>query len=166
MQNVITIRKMLANDKDQLEKIIYNTPQFTTEERQCAVELIDIYNKQGEKSGYDFFVSADSEEKIFGYVCFGNIPLTDGCYDIYWIVVDGNIQNNGVGSQLLDAVESRLSDLNARKLFVETSSQKKYLSAQNFYRKKGFKVVSYIEDFYKIGDGKLVFLKNLERRSV
>jgi ribosomal protein S18 acetylase RimI-like enzyme len=166
MQNTITIRGMLASDREILAKIVNNTPQFTQEECQCAVELIDIYNKQGERSGYDFFVSIDSEEKILGYICFGNIPLTDACYDIYWIVVDGEMQHMGIGAQLVDAVEAKLSDLNARKLFVETSSQEKYASAQKFYEKKGFKLISHIEDFYKIGDGKMLFLKNIERRYI
>jgi ribosomal protein S18 acetylase RimI-like enzyme len=126
--------------------------------------LIDLYNKQGEKSGYDFFVSAGSDEKILGYICFGNIPLTDACFDIYWIVVDNNSQNTGIGTQLLDAVLARLNDIGARKLFVETSSRSIYTSAHNFYQNRGFKLISHIEDFYKVGDGKLLFMKDLGRR--
>lgn len=161
MQNDIVLRKLERRDRDGIAGIIQKIPQFTPEEKGCALELADLYITYGESSGYDFLLSVDSDNVLSGYVCFGRIPLTDACYDIYWMVVDPACQNTGIGTQLLNAAEEKLVSLNGRKAFVETSSQEKYLSAQNFYKKNGFKIVSRIKDFYKIGDDKLVYLKEI-----
>lgn len=157
----VKIRRLQAEDRISISHLLERTPQFTPEERNCAVELVDIYIKQGKQSGYDFFVSVDSDNLLLGYICFGKIPLTDACYDIYWIVVDPAYHGRGIGTQLLDIVEEKLKCLGARKIFIETSSQQHYLPAQNFYEKRDFRLVSRIKDFYKIGDDKLVFVKEI-----
>lgn len=160
-QDAIKARRLLSEDRNSILYLLEKTPQFTPEEKQCAMELVDIYIKQGEQSGYDFFVSADSANRFLGYICFGKIPLTDACYDIYWIVVDPEHHGRKIGSQLLEAVEEKLKGMGARKIFVETSSQQYYTPAQNFYEKRDFRLVSRIKDFYKIGDDKLVFAKEI-----
>lgn len=164
MQVISRIRKLLPEDRSRIEELLGRIEQFTDEERQCALELVDIYIKQGEHSGYDFFISVGEDNNLLGYVCFGKIPLTDSCFDIYWIVVNPLHQDKGIGTQLINAVEEKLRNLGARKIFVETSSQKKYLSAQNFYQKMGFRLVSYIKDFYKVDDAKFIYCKELEGR--
>lgn len=164
MQNDIVLRKLLRDDRDSIAGIVQKIPQFTPEEKDCALELADLYITYGESSGYDFLLSVDSDNALAGYICFGRIPLTDACYDIYWMAVDPARQNIGIGTQLLNAAEEKMAGLNARKVFIETSSQEKYLSAQNFYKKNGFKTVSCIKDFYKIGDDKLVYLKEIKSR--
>lgn len=164
MQNGLTIRRLLPDDSVSITQILENVPQFTDEERQCALELVDIYSRQGEASGYKFLVSQGLENKLLGYICFGKIPLTDACFDIYWIVVDPRYQDRGIGTQLLTTAEEKLREAGARKIFVETSSQSKYLSAQNFYHKMGYRLVSYIKDFYKVEDSKLIYVKDIERR--
>lgn len=163
-QELIKIRRLLPEDRSSILYLLGKIPQFTKEEEQCALELVDIYIKQDEQSGYDFFVSVDLKNRLLGYICFGKIPLTDACYDIYWMVVDPECQNNGVGTLLLDAMEEKLRNLDARKIFVETSSQKSYASANNFYQKMDFRLISCIKNFYKIGDDKLVYVKEIERR--
>lgn len=154
---------MLPEDREGIAQLLEKTPQFTDEEKKCALELTDSFIKSGEATGYDFLVAETDKGKLAGYICFGKIPLTDACYDIYWIVVDPVCQDKKIGTRLLSAAEEILVKLSARKFFTETSSQKKYLSAQNFYQKNGFRLVSYIQDYYKIGDGKFVFMKNIER---
>ena len=110
---------------------------------------------------YEFLVAIDREEKLCGFVSFGDISLTDACYDLYWIVCNPALQNNGIGTKLLDRLEEILKERGIRKLFAETSSQAGYISAHSFYKKRGFKLVTQISDFYKIGDDKLVYVKDL-----
>lgn len=161
MQKGIVLRKIASEDRHSILQIVNKITHFTDEEKQCALELLDAYLDNGEASGYDFLTAINAEKTLLGYVCFGKIPLTDACYDIYWIVVEPEFQDKGVGTKLLYAMEEKLTGMGARKIFVETSSQKKYLSAQNFYQKNEYRLVSNFSDFYKIGDGKLIFLKNI-----
>lgn len=158
----LAIRGLLPNDIDSINQILDNIPQFTCEERQCAIELADLYIKQGEKSGYDFFVATNKDGIFLGYICFGQIPLTDACYDIYWIVVNLSHHGKGIGTELSHAAENKLTNMGARKIFVETSGQAHYVPAQRFYQKMDFRLISRTKDFYKPGDDKLVFVKDLK----
>jgi len=159
----ILVRKSVHQDMPKILNLLNKTVQFSDEERQCALELFNIYLTQGEKGGYDF-LTAETNEKVFiGYICFGRIPLTDACYDIYWIVVEPEFQNKGSGSRLVESAEAQLRNEGARKIFIETSGLPRYASAQNFYRKQGFELLASVNDFYRVGDSKLLFVKDLAR---
>ena len=159
----IEIRKLLKKDREDFVEILKQIPQFTEEEKECAVELIDDNLDNGEESDYKFIVAVDGKDKGLGYICFGKISLTDACYDIYWIVVAPKCQAKGIGSRLISSLETELKEMGARKIFIETSSMEQYTATQGFYQKNDFKLVTYIKDFFKIGDGKLIYMKNIER---
>ena len=46
-------------------------------------------------------------------------------------------------------------------LLIETSSQESYGSTQRFYEAAGYELAARIRNFYRVGDDKLVFLKEL-----
>ena len=46
-------------------------------------------------------------------------------------------------------------------VYIETSSQDKYLPTQNFYMKCNYELTARFKDFYAEGDDKLVFKKTL-----
>lgn len=161
----IKIRKVGAKDKDVIESIIRNNENFTDEERDCAVELLDIYLKDTAKGEYIFVCAADETDKPLGYVCYGNVPFTDGVYDMYWIAVDPPWQGKRVGKTLVKHLENILKHENARMIIAETSSQPKYDKTRLFYEKSGFVEASRIKDFYRVGDDKIVYIKQLKGES-
>lgn len=159
-QDKIRVRELQPKDREAITGIVERARQFTEEEKKCALELLDIY-LANETKDYEFLVVVNTEDTPYGYVSFGEIPLTKGCYDIYWIVCDSVFCGNGIGTKLLDSLEEGLQKRGARKLFAETSSQESYRQARNFYRSKGFRQASRIPDFYKLGDDKLIYVKTL-----
>ena len=46
-------------------------------------------------------------------------------------------------------------------VIIETSSQESYGTASRFYEKAGYKQVARIKNFYRVGDDKLMFSKEL-----
>jgi len=42
--------------------------------------------------------------QLHGYACYGPTPLTQGVYDLYWIVVDPQLSGKGFGRYLLEYV--------------------------------------------------------------
>jgi ribosomal protein S18 acetylase RimI-like enzyme len=46
-------------------------------------------------------------------------------------------------------------------LLIETSSQQTYGGTIRFYEKRGYELAARIKNFYRIGDDKLVFSKEL-----
>lgn len=158
----IKIRGVGAKDKDVIESIIRNNKNFTDEERYCAAELLDIYLKDKERGEYIFICAADETDKPLGYVCYGNAPFTDGVYDMYWIAVDPPWQGKGVGKALVKHLENMLKHENARMIIAETSSQPKYDKTRLFYEELGFMETSRIKNFYRVGDDKIVYIKQLK----
>jgi ribosomal protein S18 acetylase RimI-like enzyme len=96
-----------------------------------------------------------------GYACFGPHPLTQGTYDLYWIVVDPVAQGHGIGHALLARVEAEVQARGGRLLLVETSSTPAYTSARQFYESSGYRCEAIIHDFYAPGDDLLIFSKGL-----
>lgn len=155
------IRKLQAEDKDQLVLIIDRTMNFTNEEKNVAVELIDEAIKSKTQEYYNFYV-CETDNKIVGYYCIGKRALTDGVFDIYWIVVDSTLQNKGIGKQLLEHAENFAKDNNGRWVLAETSSKDNYNATRNFYFRNDYSIVSQIKDFYTLNDNLIVFGKYIK----
>jgi aminoglycoside 6'-N-acetyltransferase I len=155
------IRKLQAKDKDQLVSIIDGTDNFTFEEKKVAVELIDEAINSRDQEYYNFYVYEDNF-KIVGYYCIGKRALTDGVFDIYWIVVDSIIQNKGIGKQLLNHAESFAIENNGSLVLAETSSKENYNATRNFYLRNKYSIVSQIKNFYTLNDNLIVFGKYIK----
>ncbi len=155
------IRKLQANDRAQLVAIIENTNNFSEEEKKVAVELIDEAIANPNHEYYNVFVS-ENENKIDGYHCVGKRALTDGVFDLFWIVVESSTQNKGIGKQLLDHSENFVKESNGRWILAETSSKDSYNATRNFYMRNKYSIVSQIKDFYSVNDNLIVFGKYIK----
>jgi len=152
------IRKIKQADVENIENILKIIPNFTQEEIDVAMELINIATTVGSQSDYNIFVY-DSDGKILGYHCTGRRPLTDGVFDLYWIVVDPDSKEKGIGRSLLEHAEEFVKDNNGRWLLAETSSRDNYSKTRNFYLRNNYTIVAQINDFYKVNDSLMVFGK-------
>ena len=152
------IRRLQAEDRAQLVSIIEKTENFSSEEKAVAIEFIDEALANPKHEYYNVFVS-ENENKIDGYHCIGKRALTDGVFDLFWIVVDRSTQNKGIGKQLLDHSEIFAKENNGRWILAETSSKDSYNATRNFYLRNNYSIVSQIKDFYAVDDNLIVFGK-------
>ena len=150
-------------DRSRIEEMVVSSDRFNREEIRTALELVDEALKKGEKSGYLIVVLEIGKEHppVKGYACYGPTPLTQGVYDLYWIVTDPVVQGKGFGRRLLEYVEKDIVKRGGRMLLIETSSQESYGKTIRFYKRNGYERVARIKDFYRIGDDKHVFSKGL-----
>jgi len=157
------IRKLKQQDRDRIEEMVIASGNFNDVEIATALELVDDALEEGEKSGYVFTVLADGKEhaSAHGYACYGPVPLTQGAWDLYWIVIDRAAQRKGLGRLLLEYVEGDVVKRGGRMLLIETSSQETYSATIRFYERRGYHLEARIRNFYRIGDDKLVFQKEL-----
>jgi ribosomal protein S18 acetylase RimI-like enzyme len=161
--STLPIRWHQAISQDDVEAIhvmVAASGVFSSEEIDVAVELAEDALANKESSGYHFML-ADRGGQLLGYTCFGRIPLTAERYDLYWIVVDGNAQQQGIASGLMRETEAAIRALHGRAIYAETSSRAVYAPAQAFYRRQGFTLAGQLKDFYADGDDKMIFAKNL-----
>ncbi|HOX94631.1 MAG TPA: GNAT family N-acetyltransferase, partial [Syntrophales bacterium] len=101
------IRKLKRRDRDRIGALVISSGKFNDVEIDIAMELVDEALAKEEKSGYMFAVLADEKDpaSIHGYACYGPVPLTQGTWDLYWIVIDRAAQKKGLGRRLLEHVE-------------------------------------------------------------
>lgn len=159
----VRIRPLHREDHSRIEEMVVSSGKFTPVETAVAMELVDEALTRGEVSGYIIAVlAADGHQPpVQGYVCYGLVPLTEGVYDLYWIVVDPASQGKGFGRRLLDFVEKDVVARGGRMLLIETSSQQTYDATIRFYQRSGYEVAARIKNFYRIGDDKLILSKEL-----
>lgn len=158
---MVSIRKMISQDRDVILDVIENTNIFTQAEIDVAMELIDIFLIHKEQKDYIIYVAETERKEVVGYLCYGPTPATVGTFDLYWIAISLKMQNQGVGKELLAYVENEILKQNGRLIIIETSSQPKYAPTQQFYTKNNYQIEARIKDFYRPGDDRLIFAKRL-----
>jgi ribosomal protein S18 acetylase RimI-like enzyme len=151
------VRPLQADDRPQLEELMLASPNFTPDEVETALEIID----EALAGDPEYIVNVVANGDIAGYECHGPAPLTDGTFDLYWIVVDPQAQKRGYGRRLLLAAEEDVARRGGRLLLIETSSQPAYDASVRFYKRNGYRLEARIHNFYRKGDDKLVFAKDI-----
>ena len=153
------MRPMKREDRERVLDIVQATGMFTPEEVSVARELVDVYLDQPRQRDYCLVVAEDAKDGVVGYLSYGPTPLTDGTYDLYWMAVAPHAQGRGFGRELVAWLEKRLAEAGGRLILIETSSQPKYEKTRNFYLGLGYREASRIPDFYKVGDGRITYVK-------
>ena len=161
-------RSPLPADRARLIEVISQGAGFRPEEVTCAIELLDAALARAEGNTYEALVALGPEaapppegDRPIGYACFGATPMTEGTFDLYWLVVAREARGNGVGGRLLAAAEEDVRRRGGRRVRVETSSMEGEGGAARFYAREGYKCVGQNVDFYRPGDDLLPFLKVL-----
>lgn len=152
--------KARPSDTEGISRVLASAGNFYQFEIDIAIELLDDYVLNGRKSPYQF-VFADLGKELAGFVCYGEIPLTEKRYDIYWIAVGKDLQNRGIGRILLQDAEKRIAARKGKYMFIETSSRPDYADTHIFYERCGCHCAARIADFYRDGDDKMIFVKKL-----
>ena len=147
-------------DIENVRKIIVSTDFFYEFEVPVAVELVEEAVFEGDESGY-YFIFAEVEGQTVAYSCYGHIAGTDAGFDLYWIATHNDLRGSGVGKALLEETHKKARELGARYIIAETSSLEKYLPTRLFYEKNGYTRDAFISDYYKPGDGKVIYVKRL-----
>jgi GNAT superfamily N-acetyltransferase len=148
------------SDADAIRRLATAAGNFSAEEIDVAVELVEERLAKGRASGYDF-VFADRGGETLGYVCYGPIACTVGSFDLYWIVVDPAWQGRGLGRRLMGAVEAAVRCAGGRRLYIDTSTSAAYAPTRAFYTRCGYAIAAELPDFYSPGDGKVIFVRAL-----
>jgi ribosomal protein S18 acetylase RimI-like enzyme len=153
-----SLRPVGRAQRARLEQLTAATGLFRPAEVAIAAELLD-----DSLAGDDDYrlLGAYGADELVGYACWGPTPGTEGTYDLYWIVVDPARQGQGVGTELLNAVEQQLAREHARLLVVETSSRADYAATRAFYERRGYARAATIPGYYAPGDDLVIYLKDL-----
>ncbi len=157
---MMNIRPLMKSDRDAVVSIVRRTDVFSEGEVDVAAELLDAVLNEPAQKDYIIYVSS-MDERVTGYFCVGQTPLTDGTYDLYWIAVDPDHQGRKIGRRLLEAAEELVRSSGGRLIVAETSSTEKYRATRLFYEHTGYREVARIRDYYRSGDDLMIYGKYL-----
>lgn len=152
------IRELVPDDRNELLRILKATGVFKDYEIEIADEV--LRESLNPASTYRTYCCVDESRSVIGYVCWGATPCTSGTYDLYWMAVDPAHQGSGIGKDLLRFAEERVRLESARMMIIETSSAPEYDATRKFYQGMGYTQLALLPDFYRPGDGKVIYGKN------
>lgn len=151
---------LTPDDAAAIERLAAAAEAFSPAEIALARELAEERLQRGPSSGYEFIL-AERAGKLGGYACWGPTPCTDHRFDLYWIAVDPSLRRLGIGAALMRRSETAIAALGGKRIYIETSSTPPYERARAFYARMGYAQIAALPDFYRAGDGKIVFSKDL-----
>lgn len=157
---VIWREAVRERDVEPIRRLVAATGMFSPEEIEIAAELAQERIAKGRASGYEFVI-AEQAGRLLGYACFGSIPGSETSWDLYWIAVDPDRQGMGIGREILHRSEAEMRRRGAVQVHVDTSSTDRYAPTRAFYLANGYRVAAELPDFYRRGDGKVIFIKEL-----
>jgi ribosomal protein S18 acetylase RimI-like enzyme len=155
------IRPLVEKDRASLLSMLIKTRSFASAEIDLAMELIDIVLKDQIQKDYQIYCMVDDQDQAIGYLCYGPTPMTQGTFDLYWIAVNPDFQEQGVGSKLLSVLEEVVKAEGGRLILADTSTIPHYEKTQKFYLKNGFQEVARVLDYYHPGNDRVTFCRRL-----
>lgn len=88
---------------------------------------------------------------------------TDGVYFLASFAVRRGLRGQGLGRQLIEAVESELKTRGARLVFAETTPSPYCAETRAFYEAVGYTCMAQVTDFWQDGDPLMLYGKRLKQ---
>ncbi|MFK7835885.1 MAG: GNAT family N-acetyltransferase [Sulfitobacter sp.] len=117
------------------------------------------------------FLAGDTSEELWlTYVqdgtpkglCYARAEaLTEGTWNMLAIAVHPDLQGQGAGTALTQALEAQLKAKSQRILIVDTSGTEDFAATRAFYAGNNYTEEARIRDFWAEGDDKVIFRKAL-----
>jgi ribosomal protein S18 acetylase RimI-like enzyme len=166
MEPEIEIHIPSVLDGQDVVNVAASTPLFTAEEVGTVREIWQEYIQQDDEEDPYLFLAAYHDGQLVGFSCFGHRSLTQSTYLLYWIAVDNSLRNMGIGRRLLKATEEAVMRIGGTQIVIETSDDPSYEPTRKFYSRLGYTEAGAIPDFYKAGDGLVVYFKHMIRPEI
>lgn len=155
------IRPTTTADSPALVALSASSGLFKSDELEAIQGMLEEYHANGVNSGQQM-LTCEEGGTLIGVAYFVPKEFTDRVWELLMIAVDARRHRQGIGSQLLEAVEAAVRSANGRLLLIETSDQSSFERIRQFYRKHGYTEVGRIPDYFADGDGKASFIKRLQ----
>jgi ribosomal protein S18 acetylase RimI-like enzyme len=143
-------------ERVQIVQIAVETGVFSNDEIETVDELLDGYFDDPEVSGYNFLSYRDGA-RVLGFATWGPRDLAGRGYDLYWIATRPGAQRRGVARALMTGVEDTIRARGGGWIWIETSDTPPYAAARSFYERCGYQRLAILPDFFRVGDGLVVF---------
>ncbi|CAN5175706.1 hypothetical protein BH11PLA2_BH11PLA2_07070 [soil metagenome] len=159
------LRLTIPEDTPSLVAQAAGTKFFYAHEIDTLKEVLDDYHVESHADGHRAYTWLEDGVPM-GFAYIAPTPMTDRTWELWWIVVDVAMQGKGLGGKLLLAAEQAVLSESGRLLCIDTSGLPKYEPTRRFYLKYGYTECAHVPDFYRDGDDKVIFAKQLKANIV
>ncbi|WP_158264525.1 GNAT family N-acetyltransferase [Photobacterium rosenbergii] len=149
------LRQLQLTDKAKMLELVNKTQIFAPEEVSFIADTFE-----GESSEAVWFGKFEGERMIGVAYCVP-MEMTNATWNVLMLLVDPEHHRRGIGKELMQLMESTLTQKGQRLLIVETSSTDDFRTARSFYRAIGYAQQGAIEHYYDDDDHKITFIKRL-----
>lgn len=153
------IRPVVPSDTPVLLKVVEGSGLFAPEELDPIRDLLDEYHATNAADGH--ILTCELGGVLVAITYYVPKPFTDRVWELLMIAVNKSHQRQGLGTEMLVAVEQAVRDANGRLLLIETSDLPTFAPTRHFYHKNGFTEVAHIPDFFADGNGKVSFIRRV-----
>ena len=157
------IRPTRPDETDVLVEMAAGTGVFKPMELETLRHVLEDFHGPKPDPGHQA-ITLEYDGVPMGFAYFGPNEMTDRTWHLYWIFVNSNVQARGLGTTILDYIESEIRAEEGRALVVETAGLPSYDLTRRFYVKHGFEMVAVVPDFYADGDDMVIFWKRYDRK--
>jgi ribosomal protein S18 acetylase RimI-like enzyme len=150
------IRAITRHDLEDLKAVIESSGLFPPEllEGMLSGFFADPENQE-------IWLTKIIDEKPVAIAYCAPERMTTGTSNLYLIAVHKTHQGKGIGSELMNYLETLLKSKGFRILLVETSGLPEFELTRQFYLNCKFTKEAIVRDFYNEGEDKVVFWKKL-----
>lgn len=159
MHERVEVQPVEPRHEEELGALLRRITSFTADEIACALEVFTRAAETGNREYVGLVAAAGAA--VVGAIAYGQTPMTDGTYDLYWIACDPERRRTGVGTMLLGAMEADLRRRGARLVRVETSGTPAYDPTRAFYERFQYRETARLPDFYRPGDDLVIYTRRL-----
>ncbi len=153
------LRVLLPDDLGQVERILGGWKAFSPQEIDRALEVCNEAAAHPFQEFHGYGIKEGS--RLYGFLVFGEIPLADRGWDLYWLGVERGYARQGLGRRLLEAMEGMIRGQGGRQIHIETASSPALAPAHGLYQAAGFILTARLPHYFREGVDKLLYLKNL-----
>ncbi len=150
------VRKIIESDIPELKAVLNSIELFPAE---MLNDMISDYLSNAETEELWFTAIENDKPIAIGY-CAPE-KLTVGTFNLHAIGVRSDLQGKGIGSAMMEYLESTLKAKNHRILIVDTSGTDDFKLTRKFYENLDYHKESVIRDFWDEGDDKVSYWKKL-----
>jgi GNAT superfamily N-acetyltransferase len=150
---VTAIRPVRPDDLPALMEVVDGTGLFPSE---MLAGMMEPYITSSDESFWLTFDDGRPEAIMF----VEPERMTQGTWNQLLVAVQPERQGQGIGAALMAAVERRVAhEFRGHLLLVETSDLPEFDRTRAFYERLGYGEVARIADFYRRGEGKVIYAK-------
>ncbi|BAF55695.1 hypothetical protein cgR_2680 [Corynebacterium glutamicum R] len=159
MSSFTQIREATDQDLDGIVRLVIHEEMFAPDQ---ADMVTDVLGDKIFDEDVIFIVAAPSvQDEILGFIFAEPRATADRVWEIVMLVVHSDHAHQGIEVELLQRIETELTDIDQRLIVIDASSNSEFDQIRALYESEGYDCEGRVRDYWEDGDDLLTYRKHL-----